>query len=109
MIPNRSKLRPSQQLRRQRLGARRSRSRARSFQRLNVEALENRLLLTVTWDGGAGTFNWNDAGNWDTDSLPGAADAVVIPDLAGTPTIIHPSGAHTVASLATSESFALSG
>ncbi|MFK7971152.1 MAG: T9SS type A sorting domain-containing protein [Bacteroidia bacterium] len=29
---------------------------------------------TVTWDGGAGTNNWTDAMNWDTDALPTASD-----------------------------------
>lgn len=33
---------------------------------------------TVTWDGGAGTSNWSDASNWDTESLPTATDDVVI-------------------------------
>ncbi|WP_020474715.1 LamG-like jellyroll fold domain-containing protein [Zavarzinella formosa] len=41
----------------------------------------------VTWDGGAGTFNWFDAKNWDDDIVPGDLDDVVIPDLPGTPTI----------------------
>ena len=31
---------------------------------------------TVTWDGGAGTNNWTDAMNWDTDALPTASDDV---------------------------------
>ncbi len=33
---------------------------------------------TVTWDGGAGTPNWGDAANWDTNTLPGISDDVVI-------------------------------
>src|SRR5262245_1249333 len=60
-------------------GSRTSRPSARL---LRVEALEYRLLrATVTWDGGAGGTDWTDALNWDTDTLPGAADDVVIPDL----------------------------
>ena len=43
---------------------------------------ERRVLATVTWDGGAGTTAWEDAANWSTDSLPTAADDVVIADLA---------------------------
>ncbi len=35
---------------------------------------------TVTWDGGAGTTNWSDAMNWDTDALPTASDDVDITD-----------------------------
>ena len=36
--------------------------------RRELEALEDRTTpATVTWDGGAGTFDWNDAANWDTD------------------------------------------
>ena len=44
------------------------------------EPLEFRSLLsTVTWDGGAGTLQWTDALNWNTDTLPGAGDDVAIP------------------------------
>src|SRR5262245_47674768 len=32
----------------------------------------------VTWDGGAGTSNWSDPINWDTDKLPQPGDDVVI-------------------------------
>ncbi|MFO0850510.1 MAG: right-handed parallel beta-helix repeat-containing protein [Gemmataceae bacterium] len=50
--------------------------------RLRFEHLEDRVTpATVTWDGGAGTLNWEDALNWDTNALPTAADDVVIPDL----------------------------
>lgn len=31
---------------------------------------------TVTWDGGAGTTDWFDVLNWDTDALPTSADDV---------------------------------
>ncbi len=54
-----------------------------------LEVLEDRTVPAVVgWDGGAGTFNWGDAGNWSTNQLPTSADSVVIPDLAGTPTIL---------------------
>ncbi len=52
-----------------------------------------------TWDGGAGTFNWTDALNWSTDTVPTAADVVTIPELAGTATITIGSGAQAVKSL----------
>jgi hypothetical protein len=32
----------------------------------------------INWDGGGGDFNWNNPINWDTDSLPGPFDDVVI-------------------------------
>ncbi|MEO8269638.1 MAG: hypothetical protein ABI557_07960, partial [Aureliella sp.] len=52
------------------------------------EQLEmRRVLAAVTWDGGAFTNEWGDAANWNTDTLPGLGDDVIIPDLAGTPTI----------------------
>ena len=31
---------------------------------------------TVRWDGGGDGTNWNDAANWDTDSVPAAGDFV---------------------------------
>ena len=40
------------------------------------------------WDGGAATLNWGDAANWDSNTLPINTDEVLIPDLAGTPTIV---------------------
>jgi hypothetical protein len=47
----------------------------------------------VTWDGGGIVpFSWDDADNWDTNTLPGLTDDVVIPDLAGTPTIVSNAG-----------------
>ncbi len=52
------------------------------------EQLEmRRVLAAITWDGGASTDEWGDAANWDTNTLPGVGDDVIIPDLAGTPTI----------------------
>ena len=41
-------------------------------------------ILTKTWDGGAGTNNWGDANNWNTDGVPSANDNV---ELTGTYTI----------------------
>ncbi len=64
------------------------------FERLE----ERRVLATVVWDGGAGTGNWADALNWDSDTLPTSADDVVIPDLAGA-AIIDISGGFTAQAL----------
>ena len=33
---------------------------------------------TITWTGGAESYNWGDAGNWDLDRVPGETDDVVI-------------------------------
>ena len=65
-----------------------------------VEHLEDRsLLASILWDGGAGTFHWNDGDNWDTDSVPTAADDVTIGDLAS-PLVVDttPAFARTVVS-----------
>lgn len=48
--------------------------------RLLLEQLEDRCVpAAVSWDGGAGTSNWQDANNWDTDVAPTSADDAVIP------------------------------
>src|SRR3954452_7250098 len=78
--------------------------------RPSVESLESRCLLAIiTWDGGAGTFNWNEAANWDVDPLPGANDDAVIPDLTGSPTIVVSSGSVTIKSLQSAESLGFNG
>ncbi|MCI0682029.1 MAG: LamG domain-containing protein, partial [Gemmataceae bacterium] len=64
--------------------------------------------VTVAWDGGAGTFNWGDAANWSGDTLPGAGDDVVIPDLTGTPTITS-NGTVSINSLSSNEALAIAG
>ena len=33
----------------------------------------------VRWDGGAGTLNWGDGGNWANDRVPSADDDVFFP------------------------------
>ena len=33
---------------------------------------------TITWTGGAGTYGWGNAGNWDLNRVPGETDDVVI-------------------------------
>jgi hypothetical protein len=52
---------------------------------------------TVTWDGGAGTSNWSDALNWDTDAVPGATNDVVIPS--GASTVVDAGFTNSIASL----------
>ena len=55
---------------------------------LTVEYLERRdLLALVSWDGGAGSFEWNDAQNWSTDSLPNANDDVELLNLTPAQTV----------------------
>lgn len=59
----------------------RRRSQLRPVSRLvaAAERLEERLLLSaVSWDGGGGNLDWNNALNWSTDQLPGGADDVTI-------------------------------
>jgi hypothetical protein len=70
---------------------------------LVLESLEDRsLLATVTWDGGAGTLNYADAANWNTNTIPTVNDDVIIPDLVGSPTIII-TGNRTVNSFVSDE------
>ena len=77
--------------------------------RPGYELLEDRsLLATVTWDGGAGTLNFADALNWDTNTIPGTADDAVIPDLVGTPTILL-SSSRSLGSLTSMEGIQLQG
>ena len=38
----------------------------------------NNLNAQVSWDGQAGTNNWHDALNWDTDQVPTSADDVIL-------------------------------
>jgi hypothetical protein len=61
---------------RRKSSARRS---SRRFNGLWLEALEDRLVpSTVKWTGNANDGLWSSAGNWSTNSLPQAADDVVI-------------------------------
>ena len=72
-----------------------------------VEQLEIRTLLAVvSWDGGGGDFNWDNALNWDTNGLPGAGDDVSIPDLPGNQIIVS-QGNVSVNSLTSAESISL--
>lgn len=52
--------------------------------RLLTESLEDRAVpATIVWDGGAGSFEFNDAANWNTDFVPGPGDDAVISALPG--------------------------
>src|SRR5213075_1807364 len=53
----------------------------RAHRRVSVfaQSLEpRRMLAAVSWDGGGDGFNWTDARNWSTDTLPTAADDVTL-------------------------------
>ncbi len=88
------------------LAARRSAFRNELYRyvlRPQFESLEDRrLLAVVNWDGGAGTFNWTDANNWDNNLVPTSVDDVVISDLVGTPTILIPISSSATAKTVTS-------
>ncbi|MCY2934862.1 MAG: hypothetical protein NT172_11945 [Planctomycetota bacterium] len=56
---------------------------------LLVQALEERAVpATFVWDGGAGSFEFNDASNWNKDIVPGPGDDAVIPALPGNQSVI---------------------
>ena len=85
-----------------------SRHRRIRQRQVSSEMLESRAMLSaVAWDGGAGTLNWGDAANWDTDTVPGAADDVTI-DIAGENTI-NVAGTFVVGSFTSQESIYING
>ncbi len=55
--------------------------------------------VAKTWDGGAGTANWNDAANWNNDTVPISTDNVLLDNSLATAnyTVNLPEGATTVA------------
>ena len=86
------------------------RTRPRFRRSLFAERLEERTLLAlVTWDGGGDGGSWDDANNWDTNTLPQPVDAVVIPDVAATTRVEHRTGSTSITSLVSNEQFVLSG
>ena len=80
-----------------------------------MEPLEDRrLLATVLWDGDAGAvspgvYDWNDPLNWSEDTLPTAADDVMIDVADAAITVEHAAGDTTVKSLTSAESLTISG
>ena len=70
---------------------------------LYLEALEARILLSVSWDGEAGTANWRDAVNWSTNALPGSTDDVVIGSAFNGVTINYDTITSTIKSLTMSD------
>src|SRR6185503_9258820 len=79
---------------------------SRFGRRLVLDQLEDRCVpATVTWVA-ATSGNWDNPANWSDGAVsrvPGAGDDVVIPDLAGTQTILHDSGNAEMASLTSAE------
>ena len=62
-------------------------SSARQSRAFMLELLEERLPpAVVLWDGGGDGSSWSDPSNWDSDSLPGPSDDVVI-DVVENPTV----------------------
>src|SRR5262245_39952190 len=82
----------------------------RSFRRtlpMRLETLEDRCVpANISWDGGGGDFNWNNALNWSSNQLPGLADDVTI-NVAGDVTIVHANGTTAINSLTSNESIDL--
>ncbi|MBL9031270.1 MAG: hypothetical protein JNM80_06140 [Phycisphaerae bacterium] len=65
-----------------------------------LEGLEPRQhLALVMWTGGAATNEWNDAGNWSGNAVPGASADVVIPANASAAEILVNAGIPAIASL----------
>ena len=91
-------------------GSRGEAARLRRVRLLPAEALEARMLLAVSWDGGAGTNAWFDAANWSGDTLPGPSDDVIIDAASpGGSTITLPGGTATINSLQSAKSLNISG
>lgn len=76
--------------------------------RIRLEPLEDRLCLSIYWDGGGDGTSWGDPLNWDLDRLPGLADDVVI-DVAGEITVTHALGEASVNSVLCKETLELTG
>src|SRR6185295_20009951 len=82
---------------------------------LNVDSTPASVTWTVdstpqiTWTDGTGNHRWHTAGNWDLNRVPTTGDDVVIPNLAGTPSVTFDNGTTSVNSLTCSESLNLFG
>ena len=77
--------------------------------RLALEELGARVLPAVnTWIN-LGGGSWQVAANWSLGHVPTVTEDAVIPDLAGSQTVVYGSGASSVASLSSAENVTLSG
>jgi hypothetical protein len=54
------------------------RPKKKKMQKLILEILEQRTLLTVSWIGAGDGISWSDPKNWSTDQEPGPNDDVVV-------------------------------
>lgn len=67
---------------------------------------ERQLLSAVSWTGLAGDSNWDTAGNWSTDAVPGVNDDVTINIAAN---VVHSSNAQdSIHSLTSTEPLKIS-
>ena len=64
------------------------------------------MLSTVSWTGGGHDNLWNDAKNWNTDTVPTASSDVVI-NVSGTSPTIHYSGGQSIHSLTSNASISI--
>lgn len=67
--------------------------------------LANEQALPTTWDGGAGTSNWGDAGNWNPDGVPSGTTDVNL--VSNSTTAIDVDGAYAVNALALNSNVSL--
>ena len=64
------------------------------------------MLSTVSWTGGGHDNLWNDAKNWNTDTVPTASSDVAI-NVSGTSPTIHYSGGQSIHSLTSNASISI--
>jgi hypothetical protein len=79
---------------------------SRSFRRLFLEALEDRVTPTVSWTGAGDGASWSDPHNWSTNALPGSTDDVLI-NLTGA-AVNYSSGTTTVHSITDDDTLTVS-
>ena len=84
-------------------------SSARRHRRLFLETLEDRRMLAqVHWIADA-SGSWHTAGNWDTGTVPGPGDEVIVDRPAGDFTITYSSGETAVQGIHSAEALSLTG
>ncbi|MDP6720111.1 MAG: hypothetical protein QGF59_15735, partial [Pirellulaceae bacterium] len=68
-------------------------------------------MAAISWDGDGDGVSWNDRFNWDTDTLPGAADDAIIDDgnANNVLAVDYLGGTTTIKSLHNAENLELSG